>query len=235
MNQLYTSPMSEASEATERTLRSDGAEARQRLLLAALKLFAQKGFARTSTRDIAEAAQVNLGAIRYYFGDKQGLYRAAFNEPMGCASAQLAQLTAPVPSLREMLAQLFHSFTDPLKQGELARLCTRLHLREMIEPTGAMADEISNGIAPCQAALVQTLCDHFVLATPDDAIRRLAFAIVSLPVFLYMASDVIDAISPALLATPAAIDAWSLQMVNQAEALIADEARRRGLTQPLAT
>ena len=219
--------MSETLQSPERNLRSDGAEARQRLLLAALKLFAEKGFARTSTREIAEAAQANIGAIRYYFADKQGLYRAAFTEPMGCASVQLEQLTAPVQNLRELLVQLFRSFTEPLKQGELVRLCTRLHLREMIEPTGAMTEEIRNGIAPCQAALVQTLCQHFGLKAPDDAVRRLGFAIVSLPVFLYMASDVIDAISPDLLATPAAIDAWSMQMVRQAEALVADEAQRR--------
>ena len=59
------------------------AQARQRLVQAALRLFAEVGFARASTRAICEAAGVNLSAIRYYFGDKFGLYRAAFHEPLG--------------------------------------------------------------------------------------------------------------------------------------------------------
>ena len=46
-------------------------------------LFAQQGFAKTSTREIAEAAGTNIAAISYYFGDKAGLYRAVFFEPQG--------------------------------------------------------------------------------------------------------------------------------------------------------
>jgi hypothetical protein len=69
-----------ASPATK-PLRSDGFEARNRLLDAALALFAEKGFAKTSTREIALAAQVNIASISYYFGDKAGLYRAVFTDP----------------------------------------------------------------------------------------------------------------------------------------------------------
>ena len=50
-----------------KTLRSDGIEARNRLLDTALALFAEKGFAKTSTREIALAAQINIASISYYF------------------------------------------------------------------------------------------------------------------------------------------------------------------------
>ena len=63
--------------------RSDGIEARSRLLNCALQLFSEKGFAKTSTREIAQAADANIAAIAYYFGDKAGLYRAVFTEPLG--------------------------------------------------------------------------------------------------------------------------------------------------------
>ena len=65
-----------------RAPRSDGAEARHRLLHTALRLFAQNGFAKTSIREIAREAGVNVSAISYYFGDKEGLYSATFNEQM---------------------------------------------------------------------------------------------------------------------------------------------------------
>jgi AcrR family transcriptional regulator len=61
-----------------RPQRSDGEQSRERLIHAALPLFAHQGFAKTSTRSIAEAAGTNLAAIKYYFGDKAGLYRAVF-------------------------------------------------------------------------------------------------------------------------------------------------------------
>jgi AcrR family transcriptional regulator len=42
------------------------------------RLFAQKGFAGTSVRDIAEEAGVNLAMISYYFGSKEKLMQALF-------------------------------------------------------------------------------------------------------------------------------------------------------------
>src|SRR5262245_13761255 len=52
-------------------------ETRERLLPAAVDVFAVPGFDGTSTRMLASAAEVNLQAIAYYFGNKEGLYVAA--------------------------------------------------------------------------------------------------------------------------------------------------------------
>lgn len=46
-----------------------------RILEAARKIFAEKGFDATSTREIAEAAKVNQAMIHYYFRSKAGLYK----------------------------------------------------------------------------------------------------------------------------------------------------------------
>jgi AcrR family transcriptional regulator len=51
--------------------------ARERLLDAALETIDQVGIARTTTRQIAERAGVNLQLIHYYFGSKDGLVEAA--------------------------------------------------------------------------------------------------------------------------------------------------------------
>lgn len=44
------------------------------------RLFAEKGFDGTSVRDIAEAAGVNIAMISYYFGSKDKLMQALFEE-----------------------------------------------------------------------------------------------------------------------------------------------------------
>ncbi|MBB3442130.1 CerR family C-terminal domain-containing protein [Rhizobium sp. BK379] len=49
---------------------------REKLLAAALDVFGRHGFDGTSTRQLSEAAGVNLQAIPYYFGGKEGLYIA---------------------------------------------------------------------------------------------------------------------------------------------------------------
>src|ERR1700733_4078447 len=53
-----------------------GEETRQRILDAALKAFGEASFTAMTTRRIAQAAGVSLPTLQYYFGDKEGLYRA---------------------------------------------------------------------------------------------------------------------------------------------------------------
>lgn len=50
------------------------------ILSTAEKLFACKGFDGTSIRDIAEAANVNIAMISYYFGSKEKLMQSLFEE-----------------------------------------------------------------------------------------------------------------------------------------------------------
>jgi AcrR family transcriptional regulator len=58
-------------------------QAREALLTAAAQLFAERGFDRTTTREIAEAAGVDAALIARYFGSKTGLYLAALRAELG--------------------------------------------------------------------------------------------------------------------------------------------------------
>lgn len=60
--------------------RRDAAASRQRLLKAAGELFADRGFARTTARDIGERAGVDPAMIARYFGGKTQLYIAVLHE-----------------------------------------------------------------------------------------------------------------------------------------------------------
>jgi AcrR family transcriptional regulator len=54
----------------------DAARSRDRLLAAAEELFGDRGFDRTTTRDIGDRAGVDPALIARYFGSKTGLYLA---------------------------------------------------------------------------------------------------------------------------------------------------------------
>lgn len=211
----------------QRRTRAGGVEARQQLMTAALRLFSEKGFAKTSTRAIAEAAGVNIASISYYFGDKAGLYRAVFTESMGDPAQDHALFAQPHFTLRQSLAGLIDSFLAPMKQGELVQQCMRLHAREMLEPTGEWAQEIDQNIKPAHAALLAVLGRHLKVKTPDDDLHRLAFSITGLAMHLYMTRSVVAAIRPRLLQGPKSIDLWAAQKLDQAEAMVQIEAARR--------
>jgi AcrR family transcriptional regulator len=53
---------------------------RQKILEVATKLFSEKGFERTSTREIAQESQLNISLISYYFENKEGLYKGVIQE-----------------------------------------------------------------------------------------------------------------------------------------------------------
>ncbi len=207
--------------------RSDGLEARGRLLRAAAKLFAEKGFAKTSTRAIALEAGANIGSISYYFGDKAGLYRAVFADPLGSPDADSARFDQPGFGLRQSLQCLLAGFTEPLKQGDLAQYCMRLHFREMLEPTGLWDQKIDNNIKPAHEGLLRVLCRHLGVTQVDDDLHRLAFSIVGLGIHLFVGHDVMQALKPELAGTPQAIDLYTERLVDYALAMVQGEALRR--------
>ena len=212
---------------TPRSQRSDGAEARMRLLRAALRLFADKGFAKTSTREIAQAADVNIAAISYYFGDKTGLYRATFTEPLGSPRDMMPLFKQAGLTTRGAIEAFFTHFLEPMKQGELVQQCLRLHLREMLEPSSQWAEELRRDIQQPHAAIVAVLCRHLGLSRADDDVHRLAFSISSLAVMLFVNQEVIQTIRPSLVKTAKAIDTWTPRLIEEAMALIDLEVRRR--------
>ena len=214
-------------------LRIDGQEARQRLLLAALPLFANQGYAKTSIREIALAAQTNVAAISYYFGDKQGLYHAIFFDPQLNPGLDIGSLDFASLDIKTVVDLLLRDLVEPLKAGEQARLCMKLYFREMVEPTGMWQAEIDHYIKPAHVALVQALCRHFGVAQEDDEIHRLAFEITGMGIMLHVGHDIFNAIRPNLIATAQSLDTYLGRLLDYAMALIEHESRRRAAGQPV--
>lgn len=73
---------------------SDDTSARGRILDAAVKLFVEQGLAGTSTRDISKASGLNVSLISYYFGGKEGLYKAVLENFADDAKKEMEKLFA---------------------------------------------------------------------------------------------------------------------------------------------
>ncbi|MFW5698714.1 MAG: CerR family C-terminal domain-containing protein [Planctomycetota bacterium] len=103
-------------------------DTRQALIVAAGELFAQQGYDATSTRSIADAAGVNLGAIHYHFGGKEALYLACF--AIACraeeSEAERIRLWAEAETRGEL--------DRPQVQAQLVYAFTRLQVCEFLSP-----------------------------------------------------------------------------------------------------
>src|SRR5690242_6664520 len=98
-----------------------GEDTRRRILETALDIFAAEGYEGASTRLLAERAGVNLPAIQYYFGSKEGLYRAVVEHIVQRNEAQMAPLAVkvraalahpetPAKELLELLCNMLEAF-----------------------------------------------------------------------------------------------------------------------------
>ena len=79
--------------------------ARERILAAALVVFAARGFDGARTREIAERAGANLGLIKYYFNDKERLWKAAVSRAFAELQADFAE-GAPLADADDPVAWL---------------------------------------------------------------------------------------------------------------------------------
>jgi transcription initiation factor TFIIIB Brf1 subunit/transcription initiation factor TFIIB len=68
---------------------------RQQLLDAAITVFSRRGFARATTREIAEAAGVAEGAIYRHYPDKQALFCETFSTSNPFSADECMRLPEP--------------------------------------------------------------------------------------------------------------------------------------------
>ncbi|MFT4569830.1 MAG: TetR/AcrR family transcriptional regulator [Hyphomicrobiaceae bacterium] len=98
-----------APRAPSRRPGGEASETAQRILTAALGVFADQGFDGTTTRVVAERAGANLGLIKYYFGSKEELWRAAVDQVFAELLETLGEQAPLAITGRDDFARLVHA------------------------------------------------------------------------------------------------------------------------------
>lgn len=165
-----------------------GDEARARILEAALAAFGAEGFRGATTRQIAEQAGVNLPALKYYFGGKEGLYLACAQEIVDRYSQRLltpivGAWTAlpPEPSpeaARAAMKTVLGALAELLVGTREAEVWTGFVLREMAEP-GPAFDVLYSKVWAPGVDLVAHLIARILPGLPSETTRIEAFLLVS--------------------------------------------------------
>lgn len=89
-----------------------------KILLAASKVFTEKGFAGTRTRDIADEAGINLALLNYYFRSKEKLFeKIMFEKMQQMFGTILPILTDEKTSLDEKIDLATQKYLDLLSEN----------------------------------------------------------------------------------------------------------------------
>ena len=101
---------------------------RQRLLASAAELFARKGYASTTVREIVEEARVTKPALYYYFRNKEEIYLELMREAQSRFEILLSSVREEIGTVQERIMhfseEVFQLFLD---QIEIARVGLSIH------------------------------------------------------------------------------------------------------------
>ncbi|WEX08853.1 CerR family C-terminal domain-containing protein [Chelativorans sp. AA-79] len=154
---------------------------RERLLKAAVDVFGRYGFDGASTRMLADAAGVNLQAIPYYFGGKEGLYIAAAEHIGTLISAHVTELREMVhgrlqeadlegrgietAEARQLLTRIAHTMAALFVSDE-SEPWARFLIREQMEPTEAF-ERVYEGVMKPMLEVTGRLVGIIIGEDPD--------------------------------------------------------------------
>lgn len=97
-------------------MRKKEANIKEKITKHALKIFAQKGYFRTTVDDIAQATGVAKGTVYLYFKDKQDLYVATIDEHFSRAIATLTAIEVKPTTPSEKMEEIAVNFIGYIKQ-----------------------------------------------------------------------------------------------------------------------
>ncbi|MDZ7263505.1 MAG: TetR/AcrR family transcriptional regulator [candidate division KSB1 bacterium] len=95
---------------------------RATIFKAAARLFAEKGYNGVSMREISELSGVTKPTIYYYFGNKEGIYKALISEALNYHTEDLKQIASlNIPVKQKLVELLKRRFQVSLQHPELTR------------------------------------------------------------------------------------------------------------------
>lgn len=149
---------------------------RERIMRAAVRLFAESGYDGTSIRAIVAKAKVNQAAINYHFDGKDGLYREVLRVAFRALTEQQLAHAEELKSLSrdEALSQFMRRQLQPLLGRDEYSRHMRIFNWETVQPTTVFRDLVAEEAAPF-FGLAADLVRRFI---PDADQRTVTVAAV---------------------------------------------------------
>jgi AcrR family transcriptional regulator len=150
-------------------MRKKEANIREKIIKSALKIFAQRGFFKTTVDDIAQATGVAKGTVYLYFKDKQDLYIATIDEHFSRAIAALQAIEAKAATPSEKMEEIAINFIDYIKQLKTSYM---LFTFENINMKGKTLKQMHTVIEPKIQAMIEIISNIIKSGIQNNEFRK---------------------------------------------------------------
>lgn len=181
-------------------------ETRERLLAAAERLFADRGFRKVTVRDICRDARANVAAVNYHFGDKVGLYREVLQVGIDAiratteAGRKAGERQPPDEQLRRYIVIWMTRLLTPGHET-----IHRLMQRELQDPTPALDDLVDTIVRP-RIEYLSGVVGRMLDCDPKDQLVLRCVAATQAQAVAYMPNPIAARLGFTRPQTPAQID-----------------------------
>lgn len=135
---------------------SNSIETRSRIIEVARTLFAEKGYAATSNRALAEEASLTTGAIYHYFDRKLDIFIAVYDETQEMVFSRLIAALDSCPTFVDGVRRLFETSHEiEIENPSLAQFLASARIDAVRDP--ALADALRGRMSPEQRGLFTDL------------------------------------------------------------------------------
>ncbi|UTV27427.1 TetR/AcrR family transcriptional regulator [Photobacterium atrarenae] len=163
-----------------------GSDARGRLIVAARQLFVALPYAKVSTRMVASRAEVNVALIRYYFGNKGGLFETMLRESIAPIQAEMqkAVTVGGVKSIGDVM-RTYYRIMSP--NPDLPKLIVRAMMMAPGDVQREAIEGVFRDIVPlAQSLMLEQMRERGMLRTEIEP-EMAKMTIISMMVFPFLA------------------------------------------------
>jgi AcrR family transcriptional regulator len=181
---------------------------RDRLLLAALEIFAERGFRDATVRDICARAELNPASVNYYFGSKENLYAEALTFAFRQADERYPLGRALDPDLpaAERLRLFIRNLLQRLLDEGPVGMHGKLFAREIADPTPALDRILAVTIRP-RFDLLREIVPRILGADHEaEEVNRCIQSIIGQCLVYRHSRSLIDRLCPDLIDGPEAVE-----------------------------
>ena len=177
--------------------REDGKETRALIIECAGNLIGNLGYEKVTSKAICQMAKVNMAAVNYHFGSRDGLYLAVLEEVHNyfISLDALQRLYASDCTSKEKIERFFDFFLESVLDEKSWHV--KVWAREVLAPSSFVKQVLSEQALPKISVVMKIFSEYTGLAEDDPKLYTCYFsAMAPLMMSVFIRRNNMDAVIP---------------------------------------